>query len=203
MSYLKCKDCAHFIEGTMFGKCSLQEYKFDSGAYMDKSPKLFGHGSPCDNFEAKNVTCGQCNYYTEKGKCKAEGMFGATTLFAFKKHYKNQPACEFFKPAENCFLTSACVGYMGKPDDCEELTVLRAFRDGYMSKTEEGKALVEEYYRIAPEIVKKIDASPERDKYYGYISSVVEKCVALIGQARNEEALAEYRAMVLELKNAL
>ena len=92
---------------------------------------------------------------------------------------------------------------MGKPDDCEELTALRGFRDGYMKKTEEGRALVEEYYRIAPEIVKEINASPKRDEYYEYIASVIEKCVALIGQERYGETLEEYQAMVLKLKDAL
>lgn len=194
MSYLKCKDCKYFIEGIHLEKCAL-------GHQTTK----FGYGSPlyCNSFESTEYTCGQCSHFTEKGKCTRDGLFGMTAIMSFQKHYKNQPACEYFKPADNCFLTSAYVDYMGKPDDCAELTALRAFRDGYMMKTEEGRALVEEYYRIAPEIVKEINASPERDEYYDYIASVVEKCVVLIGQDRYAETLAEYRAMVLKLKEAL
>ncbi len=203
MSYLKCKDCAYFVEGSLFGKCTMEDYDSEYNIYKERSPRLFGRGSPCDDFVASSVTCGQCSHHRDNGKCSAEGMFGATTLFAFKRHSDDQPACEFFKPADNCFLTSACVDHMGKPDDCEELTALRGFRDGYMKKTEEGRALVEEYYRIAPEIVKEINASPKRDEYYEYIASVIEKCVALIGQERYGETLEEYQAMVLKLKDAL
>ena len=38
----------------------------------------------------------------------------------------------FEKYTSGCFLTTATVKYMGKPDDCYELTVLRDFRDKYM-----------------------------------------------------------------------
>ena len=63
---------------------------------------------------------------------------------------------------------------------------MRAFRDNYMRKTEEGKALVDEYYDVAPKIVEAIDASPDRDKYYQYINEVVNRCVALIGKKKYE-----------------
>lgn len=38
--------------------------------------------------------------------------------------------------------TSACVAARGLPDDCEELTQLRCFRDEILMKTEEGRKLV-------------------------------------------------------------
>lgn len=103
--------------------------------------------------------------------------------------------------SSGCFLTSACVAHLGKADDCAELTTLRSFRDGYMKNSQEGKALVDEYYRIAPNIVKKIDASANKGCYYCYIYSVVEKCVGLINEGKNQETIDEYKAMVLHLKN--
>lgn len=102
--------------------------------------------------------------------------------------------------SDGCFLTSACVSHMGKSDDCEELTTLRAFRDGYMRGTSEGAELIKEYYAIAPQIVQKIDASEQKHCTYCYIYSVVQKCVGLIKQNKNEETMNEYKNMVLTLK---
>ena len=99
-----------------------------------------------------------------------------------------------------CFLTSACVDYMGKADDCEELTILRDFRDDYM-KTTERIHLVEEYYATAPLIVEEINKSPNKEKYYQEIFSTIIKCLSLIRENKNEETLQEYQTMVLKLKN--
>ncbi len=108
---------------------------------------------------------------------------------------------EFDKNATGCYLTSACVDYLGKEDDCEELTTLRNFRDTYMKSTEEGRKLVEEYYAVAPEIVKRIDSSDKKDSYYRYISEIINKCVSLINQKEYEKTMQEYKSMVLHLKN--
>ncbi len=99
-----------------------------------------------------------------------------------------------------CFLTSACVKHLGKPDNCDELQTLRAFRDGYMSKTEEGLSLIKQYYAVAPQIVEKIDASNETARYYDSIYATVCKCVELIKQDKFDETLQEYKNMVLSLQ---
>ena len=103
--------------------------------------------------------------------------------------------------SSGCFLTSACVDYMGKADDCEELTALRAFRDSYMTSFEAGKALVEEYYRIAPAIVEKINQSNKKAEYYAYIYEEISLCLVLIKENQNELVLERYQKMVINLKN--
>lgn len=107
------------------------------------------------------------------------------------------------KGRSDCFLTSACVAYLGNADDCEELTKLRAFRDGYLKNREDGKALVDEYYQIAPVIVKKIDESDQRDKHYAYIYQTITNCLACIDGGDNEKALELYKAMVVSLKELI
>lgn len=99
-----------------------------------------------------------------------------------------------------CFLTSACVEYLGKADDCTELTALRNFRDQYMNATQEGKALIKEYYEVAPQIVKYIDSSTQKDDYYKYIYSVICDCLKLLQKGDNEAVLNAYKNMVLYLK---
>lgn len=99
-----------------------------------------------------------------------------------------------------CFLTSACVEYLGKEDNCEELTALRNFRDEYMKKTKEGKELVDEYYKVAPQIVKFIDSSSQKGDYYQYIYGVICECMELLKNGNNEAVLEAYKNMVVRLK---
>lgn len=116
---------------------------------------------------------------------------------------KETPEDAHYSGGGGCYLTGACVDYLGKPDDCEELTALRNFRDGYMKKSAEGARLVEEYYEVAPKIVKAIEASPEKSKYYDYIYGKIKTCMALIAQGSLEETQKEYTDMVAYLKNKL
>jgi hypothetical protein len=69
-----------------------------------------------------------------------------------------------------CFLTSACCGAVGLPDDCAELTILRRFRDRVMMATPDGREAVARYYRLAPailaEIARRGDAGALRRLYF-------------------------------------
>lgn len=56
-----------------------------------------------------------------------------------------------------CFITTAVCRQRGRGDDCYELTAFRRFRDQALLPTEEGRALVEEYYRLAPAIVTAME----------------------------------------------
>lgn len=100
----------------------------------------------------------------------------------------------------DCFLTSACVQYAGKSDDCVELTTLRRFRDSYMRQTQIGRALIDEYYQVAPKIVQRINTSNKQETYYSYINEVIDRCVNFIENGENEKALTEYRFMTLNFK---
>ena len=77
-----------------------------------------------------------------------------------------------------CFLTTAIVERRGiEADGGPTLTALRRFRDGYMMKTPKRRALVAEYYELAPRIVAAIpettfglglDRRPHRRGHRGY-----------------------------------
>ena len=130
-------------------------------------------------------------------------MTDGTKLPAFAKGYEC-PQCRYNnapKIVRPCFLTSACVNYLGKPDNCNELQILRDFRDNYLSQTETGKSIIREYYDIAPFIVKKIDASPRRSEYYAFIYKKIVECIAAINANQNEIALEIYKQMVLYFKD--
>jgi len=79
-----------------------------------------------------------------------------------------------------CFLTTACVEHKGLADDCYELQALRAMRDTIVTWSDDMKALVEEYYRIAPVIVSRINAEADSaDIWEDLYVNLVQKCVAL------------------------
>lgn len=134
---------------------------------------------------------GECNYLHE-----IVDEYGRCDNFSARPTKSNSN----YSSGSGCFLTSACVDYLGKPDDCKELTMLRKYRDEQMKKMPDGEQLVKEYYEIAPKIVKAIESSPDKSKYYDKIYSVVSTCVTLIEEENYDEVLKQYKNMVLDLK---
>ena len=111
-----------------------------------------------------------------------------------------QIACSAYVGPGGCFLTSACVQHKGLSDDCEELTVLRNFRDNYLKSSSDGRALVDKYYAIAPTLVSKIDKRSDKDEIYEGIYKTVLNCVDLIRNEAFEEAVKAYSNMVKSLE---
>ena len=108
------------------------------------------------------------------------------------------------KKKKLCFITTAVCEYFGKPDDCWELTLLRHFRDHYMKATITGRALVEQYYTIAPDIVRVLDESDQKDLIYSMLwHHYIRPCLRLIVEEKPEECQQLYRAMVEMLINNL
>ena len=67
----------------------------------------------------------------------------------------NYNDCPFYQAkhggsSSSCYLTSACTEARGLPDDCAELTALRAFRDSYVRSQPEGESDIQHYYAVAP-----------------------------------------------------
>lgn len=105
------------------------------------------------------------------------------------------------KKSSLCFITTAVCKYFNKPDDCYELTTLRKFRDTWLIGQSDGKALIEEYYAIAPDIVNAIDGYSKNDETYMHIwSNYIEPCIKLIELGANETCKKLYIEMVNELK---
>ncbi len=102
----------------------------------------------------------------------------------------------------SCFITSACVESLGLPDNCEELQLLRTFRDKRSLYDGKFSRLVEEYYQIAPKIVESINKSENPLQVFKRIyRALVLPCVSLIKQNRDNEAVELYSSTVLGLKS--
>ena len=103
-----------------------------------------------------------------------------------------------------CFISTACAVALDLPDDCQELTVLRTFRDNYLLKREEGRRAVTRYYEIAPAIVARIDSLPSRSMIYRKIfSQLVRPSAKLIEAGLQAQAFSLYQDSILELTEML
>lgn len=103
-----------------------------------------------------------------------------------------------------CFLTSACVGHRGLPDNCYELQTLRAFRDDYMRTLPEGNAMVERYYHIGPKVVASINRHTEAGVIYEHIyQTLIIPALSLIEAGKPSEAMSYYHDYVLEMERQL
>ena len=92
-----------------------------------------------------------------------------------------------------CFLTTAVAERRGEPDDGPALTALRAFRDGYMMRTPERRALVAEYYEIAPKLVAAIPADHAE---WERIAGAVDAAVDAIAAGADDRAFGIYAALM-------
>jgi len=79
-----------------------------------------------------------------------------------------------------CFLTTACVNYYSLADDGYELTTLRNYRDTYLAASPGGKKLIQEYYEVSPEIVKRVNKDKEKRLVYEYIYTEIKSACSEI-----------------------
>lgn len=122
-------------------------------------------------------------YHHEKGNCKP--VSSSTT-------------------DDECFLTTASTECLGLSDDCWELETLRYFRDYYLLRTAVGTELVSEYYAIAPNIVRHINAQPDAYKRWlnTYWSGILPTAM-LVRLGMHRLAQRAYHRMVKRLQASL
>lgn len=144
------------------------------------------------------------NYHGESSKPLAEAVSKAWKE-AFPKSNVSMADYETIEKGFHrrfCYITTAVCENTGLGDDCYELNLLRAYRDGYLSHLENGHEMISTYYDVAPSIVKHIDARPDSASIYeGIWKDHIRPCIGLIEQGENEACARRYMAMVSELKD--
>lgn len=180
-----CKDCRDEVYSTI--RCSICNRNFDitfgEKEYFDN--KGFDLPKKCPSCRS-----GKASVYREPSYASPRTYSSPTTTSTPKK-----------KKSSLCFITTAVCKYFNKPDDCYELTTLCKFRDTWLIGQSDGKALIEEYYAIAPDIVNAIDGSSKNGETYMHIwSNYIEPCIKLIELGANETCKKLYIEMVNELK---
>ena len=100
-----------------------------------------------------------------------------------------------------CYITGAVCRTQGKPDDCYELTAFRRFRDQVLLRSEEGRALVEEYYRLAPAIVTAVRLCwDEKAVYEQVYRDYLLPCLRLLEAGDERGCRDKYVAMVRHME---
>ena len=98
----------------------------------------------------------------------------------------------------SCYLTTACMKNFKEnfDDNCYELTLLRWFRDNFVSNED-----IKHYYEVAPIIVENINKEEKFNIIYDYIyDNVVNYCVEQIEQGNYDKAYSRYKNSVLTLE---
>ena len=96
------------------------------------------------------------------------------------------------KKSEDCFLTTACIQHYNLSDNCSQLTILRDFRDNYLSKSTLGKLQIQEYYLKAPLVVSALDVHPHKDDLYKILFETINTACDLVIKKEFEKAKALY-----------
>ena len=100
-----------------------------------------------------------------------------------------------------CYITTAVCESLGKGDDCYELNLLRDFRDNYLLSNEDGKKLVDEYYDIAPTIVKRINKCDDaKGIYHTLWEDYIQPCIKMIESGKLTDCGQKYKEMVTTLQ---
>ncbi len=159
-----------------------------------------------------DITFGEKEYFDNKSfelpkKCsncrsgKTPYATAGRTYIPSRSYSNSTPTSIPKKESSLCFITTAVCKYFNKPDDCYELTTLRDFRDKWLVLQPDGRKLVEEYYTIAPNIVRAVDSSQEKELVYMHIWNVyIEPCIKLIELGAYDTCKKLYIDMVNELK---
>lgn len=120
-----------------------------------------------------------------------------------RQYYEEERLAKLGTPQSSggCFLTTACMHHMGQDfeDDCEELSVLRTFRDTFVKDNH--PEAINYYYEVAPEIVKVIEEKENSNEIFKKIhSELVLPCVKYINGKCFQSAYQLYRDYTLSLE---
>lgn len=74
---------------------------------------------------------------------------------------------------------------------------MRTFRDTYLLNNEIGTEMVKSYYKVAPQIVERLNAREDSGVIYKEIYQKILKIVELIKASAKEDAVAEYVKLLL------
>ncbi|MEN9848216.1 MAG: hypothetical protein RL368_956 [Pseudomonadota bacterium] len=162
-----------------------------------------GHRTKCSRCEgygtlAKGyMTCWVCNgsgtYRSDNTdetcwKCKGAGMY----------EYEGYKACSCTPEKKGCFISTTICTHLGKGEQCDELVFLRKFRDEHLLTTNQGVAMVAEYYSISPPLLEKLEKIYLQNStiyqflYEEYLSVIILN----LQHTKFEDAISNYKKML-------
>lgn len=181
------------------------------------SSRVWGYASAAEDPETGKITLiytrinskGQVNQYADNGDGghshakweKKEDFDAGNPPDYIREESSNSknPSIGDVQKSDGCYLTTACMHHYKQNfnDNCHELTVLRRFRDKYITTEEK-----QHYYAVAPLIVRGINQSGKQDKYYPFIyNRIIAECVRAIEAGDYQFAYNRYKRTIQLLEN--
>jgi hypothetical protein len=105
-----------------------------------------------------------------------------------------------FRANKGCFVTTACCGAVGLPDDCWELESLRRFRDEVLVTMPGGPADIAHYYIVAPTLCDRIAVDEGRDRALELYFYYILPCVLLYHAGLYSAVRTRYTQMLRSLQ---
>lgn len=146
------------------------------------------------------LTIGEYEHYTSKGLVLPKRCADC------RRRRQNDHNSRIYnsKSSKGCYITTAVCEYLGKADDCYELTMFRRFRDHWLAHQPDGRKLIEEYYATAPSMVTSLAGLPNRDQIYRWLwDQYLSRCLIYLENSRFEECRQLYEEMVSRLKSVI
>jgi len=171
-------------------------YEYGQGVSTDKPEAVKWYRKAAEQgYAAAQYNLGVCY---KKGEGVSQDTTEAVKWYRKAAEQGHDKARERLKKIEgSCFISTATAESLGWLDDGPELTLLRKLRDTYMQQTPQRRAEVAEYYRIAPKIVRRINARPDASQVYQWLcDQYILPVLAAIRSGNNSEAYSLYRSMV-------
>ena len=170
---------------------------YDVDRYDDYSDSNLGYTSYEDNGKVnKYFDNGDGGHSHDKWYDKDDYNLGNEPDYSRSESNSSEnPSVAEIENNGGCYLTTACMKHMMEDfdDNCEELTILRWFRDNFVSEDD-----IRHYYETAPIIVEAIDNLEDNNKIYEYIyKNVVEECVKAIKNKDYKFAYSRYKSSIL------
>lgn len=171
-------------------------YQYPDGTFpqdLDEAEKFFDKAKSMGHAKAAEE-------YAKVTKWKANNARKAQEKKTRQKAREEYIVAESSSSGGFCIITSAACAALNKPDDCEELNTLRAYRDEMKSINPIVAALIKEYYRVAPLLVQKINLEADAENIYADLwKNSIAKTYELIRAGKNSQATAIYIDMVQNL----
>lgn len=175
-------------------------YEYGKGAFpqdLDKAAKFFAEAR-----ELGSKKAGAEYEKVESWKRKKASQEKSTKTYRKTSNYSTRTKSTRSSDDGSCFITTAVCRALQKGDDCEELMVMRRFRDDARVADPLLQEMIGEYYRVAPEIIQRIQASGQADAVYQQLWTD-ELCPVLRNLHHHEyrQAALGYIAMVERLSH--
>ena len=164
-----------------------KRYIGDDGSELQITPYSNGRGYKVDYYES--TTYGNAPHNSTHIQTDISGNWERTDN-------DRTNGTQTHSSGSGCYITSACMEHFQDEfdDNCHELTVLRWFRDNFVSDED-----VELYYSLAPTIVENINSLADNEEIYKYIYENVEACVKTIENKDYDFTYNRYKSIVLAL----